>query len=192
MINVYVDTSLVLSPFRVSDDNFEFMKVISSHKHIQIVTGTLTIVEITSVLLREEEMFNKAIYRLSEEESLKEISLLSLQMQIRLAINFLINYYQIKILEDDKPEESNIVPSGILTNPIFKLLINSTTKSKLRTLDLLHYYTARYNSDIKNFSIKYLITSDYVFQKMRDIFTDVSKVLIISPETFIERESENY
>lgn len=185
---IYVDTSLLLSPFRIGDENYKFMGIINSKKHIQIVTGTLAIVEITSVLLREVHLFNTALKVISEDDSLGEISLLSLQLQVRLAIKYILQYYRVKVLEDYKPEESNILVEGCLISPIFKLLINSTIKSKLRTIDLLHYYTASYYSNIKELKIDYLITSYYTFQKMRDVFGEESSLTIISPETFIEKE----
>ncbi|OLS21822.1 MAG: hypothetical protein HeimC3_33440, partial [Candidatus Heimdallarchaeota archaeon LC_3] len=70
MKRVYLDTNLILSVFRPKDDNFQMMKIISNQKHLQFVTGTITLVEIVSVLIRENQLFNNAIISLGNKKKL--------------------------------------------------------------------------------------------------------------------------
>jgi hypothetical protein len=100
----------------------------------------------------------------------------------------LINFYNLKILEDDPPESTMFGANKIKLNPVYKLTINKACKSTLRILNLLYFTTARYYSEIRIEEIKYIITVDHIFQSMRGIMGTSSSLLIVSPESFINLE----
>lgn len=188
MKRVYLDTNLILSVFRPKDDNYQMMKIISNQKHLQFVTGTITLVEIVSVLIRENHLFNNAITFIASKKNLEKLVLLPLELQISLFIDYLLNIFRIDVLEDDFPEMSLFGGKKIKISTQYKLIINKPLKTQLRTLDLLHYNTTRYYSSIKDFKIDYLVTGDGNFQKMRENLKSESDTIIVSPETFIELE----
>ncbi|OLS19231.1 MAG: hypothetical protein HeimC3_46620 [Candidatus Heimdallarchaeota archaeon LC_3] len=190
MKRVYLDTSLILSPFRIQDPNYSLMKIIKKQNHLQFVTSTLSIIEIFNILLREKETFKLALNKLLTNNDLIELSFLSKNLQIRLAIEFLLDYYNIHILSDDKPEFEKFRSIQIKIHPIFKLLISFTISSRLRTLDLLHYCHAKYFTEYKDFSINYVVTADHLFQSGREVLKSDSITLLLSPETFIDLECQ--
>lgn len=188
MKRVYLDTNLILAPFRMQDPVFSLMETIRNQKHIQFVTSTLSIIEIYNVILREDQTFSQAILQLSNDKDPIDLQNFTIDLQIHLAIEYLLQYYNISILSDDKPEFEIFQANRIKLNPIFKLTLNFKINMKLRTLDLLHYCYAKYYTEYKDLHIHYLITADIVFQSARESLKSNSTFIIISAETFIDIE----
>ena len=188
MKRVYLDTNLILSPFRPKDENFQMMKIITKQNNLQFVTGTITLVEIVSVLIREKELFNNGLSLLGRRKKFEKLVLLPIETQLSLYIDYLLRFFNIDLLEDDSPELSTFGGKKIKISSQYKLIINKPLITKLRTLDLLHYNTTRYYSRIKGQKIDYLVTGDTQFQKMREDLKIESDTVIVSPETFIQLE----
>lgn len=188
MKNIYVDTNLILGPFRKQDQNFIFMEKIKSQKHLDLVSSTLSIVEMYSVLFRQYDYFMKevqTIYLSSDEDKMQDFSV---RNQIFLAIECLLRYYNINIIDDGESDLFSIHGKGTRIDPIFSLALKIEGGNGLKTLNLLHYSYAKYFTDYRDIPIDYLVTSDTGFQSARAKLKTDSPIVILSPETQIDIE----
>ncbi len=188
MKRVYVDTNLILSAFRKQDGNYPLMEKIKSLKHLHLVSSTLAVTEMFAVLLREQESMLQTFEQILSQKEYQHFSLLSLNLKIKLAIDFLLNYYNITIVEDSRPDIETFRMEKVKIYPIFKMVLNLTVKTQLRTLDLLHYCYANYFMNYKEMAIHYLVTSDELFQKARTDLKNNSTLIILSPESLLDLE----
>ena len=188
MKRVYVDTNLILSAFRKQDDNYKLMETIRSLKHLKLISSTLAIIEMYVVLLREQETMLLTFQQLVSKKEFEKYASLPLDLKIMLAIDFLLNYYNIEIVEDSQLDIISLKMEKIKIHPIYKMVLNTIIRTQLRTLDLLHYSYVKYFLYYKEMLIHYLVTSDIVFQKARTDLKNDSSVIIVSPETLIDLE----
>lgn len=188
MKRVYVDTNLILSAFRKQDDNYPLMERIRSQKHLELVTSTLTICEMFTVLINERKSLLKTFESILSLKDYQKFIELALQRKIKLSIDYLLNYYDITVLDDNDLDVENFRLKTIKINPVNKILFRMNKNVHLRTLDLLHYSQAKFVNDYKELAIHYLVTSDGVFQKARTELKGDSSLIIISPESLIDIE----
>ncbi len=164
------------------------MEKIRAQKHLELVTSTLAICEMYTVLKREKESLMKTFKKVLEQEDYVRMLELPIQKQLKMAIEYLLNYYAITVLEDSQVDIENFSLKKVKIQPTYKLLVRIDKETNLRTLDMLHYCNAKYNSEYKDLEIQYLVTSDGLFQKARSELKEDSTILIISPESLIDLE----
>lgn len=186
MKTVYLDTNIILCHLRKEEDYFEDAQIIRKQKHLKFVTGTITLVEISSVLSRlMENMIETA------ESSLKEkIISVSNTKQIQLLVDYLINYTSVEIIEEPEIELFNLFQKRVKINLLYKLAISHSSKVKMKTLDNIHFATARYYESFLQNKISYLVTADDDFIKKGKNYREHSEILIIHPRDFVSLECE--
>ena len=188
MKNVYVDTNLVLAAFRKQDENYPLMEKIREQKHLELVTSTLTICEMYTVLMNEKNTLLKAFEEIISLADYEKFVELPIQKQLKLAIDYLLNYYNITLVEDSELDIETFRLQTIKIEAVKKILLRMDKNIHLRTLDLLHYAHAKYMTEYKDRTIHYLVTSDGVFQKSRAGLKEDSTIIILSPESLLDIE----
>ena len=100
MRRAYLDTNIILTLLRFQEENYSFVQSLVNLKNFDFCTGTMTIIEITSVLAREENVFRQALLNLSQELDIRELIALSLEEQIIIIIEFLFKIFNVTILDE--------------------------------------------------------------------------------------------
>ena len=151
-------------------------------------TGTITILEITSVLTREEKVFKEALVNLSKEIDIRDLISLSFEEQIIIIIEFLFKSFNITILDEPVLETIQINEKKISIQSLYVLGIKWAEKIKLRTLDLIHLMTIVYYNQLKNVKFDYFITSDRaILGKRVEIQANIES-LVTDPEGLLKIE----
>ncbi len=186
MKTVYLDTNILLTLLRHAEDEYNHVIELAKQKHLNFVTGTITIPELSSVLSREYDSIKEGI---NELEKL-ELESLTVEEQIKVLIRFLLEWFHTTILEDLSPEPGIFVNTFFRINPIFKLAYQQSYRIKLRSLDNIHFATARLYDEFLGRRIYYLVTSDRNFLSKRAECQAISKILVINPQTLADLECE--
>ena len=185
---VYLDTNILLAPLRHDDPNYEYAQKIISLKHIRFITGTITLVEIASVMSRESELVRSFFIKFLND-NFEETKSIAEENQISLIIDFLINLFNLEIMEEGSIEKLLVLGKYIQLPSILSHAISYAPLAQLRTLDLLHLSIVLFHLNFHGLQIDYLVTSDLDFLKKRDSIQRLSKLVIISLKSFIELES---
>jgi predicted nucleic acid-binding protein len=162
MKQVYLDTNVILTLLRSQEENYSIVQLLSNLKNFRFFTGTMTIIEITSVLSREEKVFREALLNLSKEIDIRELISLSFEEQLIIVIEYLFKVFNIILLDEPVHENLQINGKKVFLPAVYVLGIKWSEKLKLRTLDLIHLMTIEYYKQIKDIKFDYFITSDSV------------------------------
>lgn len=189
MTHIYLDTNIILSLIRHAEEIFPDVEKMLELSHLNYFTGTIALVEMASVLSREYDTIKKGISKLSSDLDLPELIKLTPKEQIELIITYLLSKFQVSILEDLNPDIYVYKKLNSKINPIYKLALKQTWKTKLRSLDNIHFATARFYDEYLEFKIKYLVTADAGFLKKKKLCHKISDITVIDPKTFVEIES---
>lgn len=188
MRQAYIDTNVILSLLRSKEKNYNSISSLTNLKNFAFYTGTMTIIEITSVLAREEKIFREALLNLSKELEIRELISLSFEEQILIIIEFLFKAFNVTVL--DEPELENIEINGKKYNlpVVYKLAIKWVEKIKLRTLDLVHLMTMIYFKQIKDLNFNYFITNDSVILGFKLDIQSNTEIYVVDPEDLLNIE----
>ena len=115
-------------------------------------------------------------------------SVFSVEEQIELIITYLLSKFQVSVLEDLNPDIYTYKKLNSKINPIYKLALQQTWITKLRSLDNIHFATARFYDEYLEFKIQYLVTADSGFLNKRKFCHKISDITVIDPKTFVEIE----
>ena len=188
MKTVYLDTNIIIAPLRTVDPNAKAIRVLESQKHLRFVTGTLSILEIVSILSREEQILRRAIMDLSSRGFLTELVSLPLENQVQLIIGYLLNRIGIRVLDELASEPNRYAQVKFSTSPLVKLALRLNPSTKLRTLDNLHLSTAILYNNLLGDKIDYLVTSDSEFLSKRGNYKSLTDINVVSPELILQLE----
>lgn len=189
MKHAYLDTNVILTLLRTEEENYSFVQLLSGLKNFTFFTGTITILELTSILAREEKVFREALLNLSKEIDIRELIALSFEEQIIIILEFLFKTFNITILNEPAPEivqlngKKKFLPVG------YVLGIKWAEKIQLRTLDLIHVMTMLYYKQIKEIKMDYFITSDTVILGKRIEIQTNSETIVVDPEGVLKIET---
>jgi predicted nucleic acid-binding protein len=189
MKQVYLDTNVILTLLRSQEENYSIVQLLSNLKNITFFTGTMTIIEITSVLSREEKVFKEALLNLSNDLDIRELISLSFEEQIIIIIEFLFKAFNITILDEPAHENLQINKKKIILPAVYVLGIKLTERIKLRTLDLIHLMTIEYYKQIKDLKFDYFITSDSVILGKRIEIQRGLETIVTDPEGILKIET---
>lgn len=185
---VYLDTNIILGPIRHADSTYELVNQILEQNHFNFVTGTITLVELASVLAREKKMVNNFFKIILNNNFGTSVDSLNTENQIKLILEYLINLFQIKLLDDNFFEKFVLAKQEINILPQYNFAIYYAQVTQLRTLDQLHFITAYFNLIFNNLQIDYLVTSDINFLNKKEKLQKISKISVISLESFVDLE----
>ena len=184
---VYLDTNIILSPIRHIDENFNHVMKILQLKHISFITGTITLVEMASVLAREKELIHN-FFKIEFKKISNQVKELDINRLISIIIDYLINLFNIKILDDSFFEKYSLSRQEINISSVYNLAISQIQNTELRTLDQLHFMTAYFNFIVNDIDITYLVTADINFLNKSSYLQKLSKIIVISLESFANLE----
>ena len=188
MKQVYLDTNVILTLLRPEEENYSFVQSLTNLENFTFFTGTITIIEITSVLTREEKVFREALVNLSKEIDIRELISLTLEEQIIIIIEFLFKAFNITILDEPVLETIQINEKRISIQSLYVLGIKWVEKIKLRTLDLIHLMTTVYYKQLKDVKFDYFVTSDLVILGKRVEIQTSIETIVADPERLLTIE----
>ena len=189
MKHAYLDTNVILTLLRSQEENYSFVQTLASLRNFTFFTGTMTIIEITSVLAREENLFREAIQTLASELDIRELISLSFEEQIIIIIELLFKTFNLSVLDEPVQEILQINGKKVILPSLYILGIKWADRIKLRTLDLVHIMTILFYKKIKEIKFDYFITSDLVILGKRiDIQTNI-ETIVTDPEGLLKIET---
>ena len=189
MKHIYLDTNIILSLIRHAEKIYPDVEKMLDLSHLTYYTGTITLVEMASVLSREYNTIKKEILKLKNELDLPELMKLTPKEQIDLIITYLLTKFQVSVLDDSNPDIYVYKKLNSKINPIYKLALKQTWKTKLRSLNNIHFATARFYDEYLELKIQYLVTADSGFLNKRKFCQKISDITVIDPKTFVEIEN---
>ena len=184
----YLDTNVILTLLRPQEENYSFVQSLSNLKNFDFYTGTMTIIEITSVLAREEQIFKQALLNVSIELDIRELIALSFEEQVIIMIEYLFKRFNITTLDEPELEIIEINGKNLVIPVIYKLAIKWVEKIKLRTLDLIHLMTLVYYKYIKELKFDYFITKDNVILGNKIEIQSNTETIVVDPEGLLKIE----
>ena len=87
-----------------------------------------------TILLKNYKYFNEVLNLLDKGDISSEILSIPLHIQIRLAIDYTLLYYKIKVISDETPEFDTLQGQIVKIYPIYKILMLNQIIFPLRTL----------------------------------------------------------
>ena len=182
---VYLDTNLYISLIKHNDENYSAIRKIISQSHLNFVTSTITLVELSSVLSREYDemqldLFNDDLEKYIKAKGRTEI--------ILLIIDYLISKTRTTIIPDPQIEILNYFTHNFMINPIYKIAMMEASKIKLRTLDLVHFAYAFHFNTIQRTRVDYILSGDNNFIANGRSYIGTKDFTFIDTETIIKLE----
>ena len=188
MKTVYLDTNILLTLLRHTEADYQDVIELAKQKHLNFVTGTISIIELSSVLSREFNILKKGLQDHETSVPFKELVQFPKDEQLIVIIRFLLEWFHTSILDDLSPEIGLSTHSFFKINPVFRLASRQSHITELRSLDSVHFATAKLYDDILGIRIHYLVTADGNFLAKRAECQSVSNILIVNPQTLIDLE----
>ncbi len=189
MKHAYLDTNIFLTLLRSQEENYTSVQLVSNLKNFTFFTGTMTIIEITSVLAREEKVFREALLNLSKEIDIGELISLTFEEQIVIIIEFIFKMFNVTLLDEPNQESLQINGTRNVLPVTYILGIKWAKTLKLRTLDLIHVMTILYYKQLKDVKIDYFITSDSVILGNRIEIQSTIEAIVVDPEGLLDIET---
>lgn len=175
---IYVDTSIIIAKYKKQDEYYKYANQILNPDKNKKCISHITLVELSSVLSRNIDNIH-----LSEIE---ELDALSDKEKILFMIKYIIADCGFKIYNFTGLNEiSSIIPKDQISMD-YQQAINISMKSKLRTLDNLHFATVKNIVTFKGINIEYFLTGDHEILENTEI-SDILDMQIIHPKEYIEK-----
>jgi predicted nucleic acid-binding protein len=180
MTTAYLDTNILIALVKSNDNDHSASLDLIKKFPGEFVTGTITLVELSSVLSREfenlhlEDIFNAINDDLNHQEIILVI------------IGYLLQLSKLKILSDPPIEPLTFLRSTPDVNPIAKLAIKLSYEVQMRTLDLFHFGTSYYYHLLENPKITYFVTADAELLKKGKNYTADSGIIFIEPQALLD------
>lgn len=183
MKTVYLDTSVILSPYHREDPyQAESLSILTS-KRLSRVTSHIGLIELSSVISRLRA--RREIRLPTEVES--ALSSLDFDRQVYSILLFMLRRGDVRIMVPDIVVSLHLDDIELSLGRMFIEAFNLAPKALLKTLDNLH--VACLLSLLKEgHPIHYMVTGDEEMLKARSRITELTNVPVTSPPDLVRLE----